>query len=214
MGKDNVDVIIECFFPAQAAGSALSDLFLGYVNPAGRLPATWPMSLDQVPDIVNYTMINRTYRYFEGVPLYPFGYGLSYTQFAYSQLIVTSEAKICSNISVSVVVENVGDKEGDEVVQVYIHWANESIPAPHMQVVGFQRVSIGSEGRKKVNFTVTPRQMAVWTTEWTVEPTVIKIFVGGQQPHQMTMAPSNVLEGNVTLTGEPTPLSDCHEEFH
>ncbi|XP_065845653.1 uncharacterized protein [Oscarella lobularis] len=208
--KDNVDAIIECFLPAQEAGTALSDVFLGYVNPAGRLPATWPMSLNQVPDIVNYTMINRTYRYFEGVPLYPFGYGLSYTQFAYSQLIVTpAEAKICSNISVSVVVENVGDKEGDEVVQVYIHWANESIPAPRMQLVGFERVSIGSEGRKEVNFTVTPQQMAVWTTEWTIEPTVIDIFVGGQQPYQKTSAPSNVLEGNVTLTGMPTPLKNC-----
>ena len=113
------------------------------------------------------------------------------------------------------------------MVQVYIHWANESIPAPRMQLVGFERVSIGSEGRKEVkmyliysvsiferyvfqiNFTVTPQQMAVWTTEWTIEPTGIDIFVGGQQPYQKTSAPSNVLEGNVTLAGMPTPLKNC-----
>lgn len=91
--KENpqITAIIEAFYPAQSTGQALAMILTGKYNPAGRLPNTWPANLNQVPPITNYTMINRTYRYFMGVPLYPFGYGLSYTKFSYSQLMISPD---------------------------------------------------------------------------------------------------------------------------
>ncbi|KAK7108565.1 hypothetical protein V1264_016287 [Littorina saxatilis] len=113
-----VAAILECFFPAQAAGEALQHVILNDVDnasPAGRLPFTWPMFASQIPPMVNYSMQGRTYRYFDGDPLYPFGYGLSYTSFDYSELWFEDHIQAGDSLKGYVYIGNRGDQTQDEV---------------------------------------------------------------------------------------------------
>ncbi|OCT92076.1 probable beta-D-xylosidase 5 [Xenopus laevis] len=210
--SDGVHAILECFFPAQAAGIAIAKMLVGSdsVSPAGRLPATWPSSMKQVPAMENYTMQERTYRYYGNqVPLYPFGYGLSYTSFQYSELIMTSSLSMCDILQLSVQVQNKGSRAGEEVVQVYMSWSDASVPVPGWQLVGTERVTVPATDSVKVSFSVLPKQRAVWTDLWMLEPGGFHIYVGGQQPFQDTQAPSNILQGSFTVEGVPQPLSSC-----
>ncbi|CAI8019313.1 Probable beta-glucosidase D [Geodia barretti] len=148
-------------------------------------------------------MKNRTYRYFEGVPLYPFGYGLSYTSFMYSDLVVTpSEVKAGDNVTVKVTVENVGKLDGYEVTQVYLSWTSPNVAgiAPIRQLVGAQRNFIKSQQSLPLVFTVTAREMQLWTTQWEVLPGAMDVYAGGQQPNQVTKVPSNVLMSSFQVT--------------
>ncbi|EMP34884.1 Putative beta-D-xylosidase 5 [Chelonia mydas] len=208
-----VGAILACFFPAQAAGVAIRKVLLGEegASPAGRLPATWPAGMDQVPAMENYTMEGRTYRYYgPEAPLYPFGYGLSYTTFLYRDLVLSPTAlPLCANLSVSVVVENTGQRDGEEVVQLYLRWAQPSVPVPRWQLVGFRRVPVAAGQAAKLLFLVTYAQRAVWAEQWLLEPGAFTLFVGGQQPGQETRASSEVLRAEFTVTGTSRPLSHC-----
>ncbi|KYO47973.1 MAP7 domain-containing protein 1 isoform A [Alligator mississippiensis] len=152
----SVHAILACFFPAQAAGTAVTKVLLGQdgANPAGRLPATWPAGMHQVPAMENYTMVGRTYRYYgPEPPLYPFGYGLSYTSFHYRDLVLDPPTlPVCANLSISVVLENRGPRDGEEVVQLYLRWGRPSVPAPRWQLVGFRRVPLGAGQADKLLF--------------------------------------------------------------
>ncbi|XP_071992916.1 uncharacterized protein [Engystomops pustulosus] len=207
-----VHAIMECFFPAQAAGTAIAKILTGSeeANPAGRLPATWPAGMEQVPAMENYTMQGRTYRYYGNqVPLFPFGYGLSYTTFQYTDLVVTPSIQICDTLQLSVQVKNTGIRTGDEVIQVYMSWSNASVPVPRWQLVAVQRVAILLGGSVKVSLLLLPRQRAVWTSHWLLEPGKFYIYVGGQQPFQLTKVPSNVLQTSFTVNGKACPLKTC-----
>ncbi|CAJ0935829.1 unnamed protein product [Ranitomeya imitator] len=207
-----VHAILECFFPAQAAGMAIAKVLTGAegANPGGRLPATWPAGMDQVPAMENYTMNGRTYRYYGNqIPLYPFGYGLSYTTFQYSDLVVTPILKLCETLDLSVQVKNSGLRTGDEVIQVYMSWSNAAVPVPRWQLVGVQRVTIPQSGSVKFSLSVLPRQRAIWTNYWILEPGKFSLYVGGQQPFQVTKVPSNVLQASFTVQGEARPLNTC-----
>ncbi|XP_063810461.1 uncharacterized protein LOC135035884 isoform X2 [Pseudophryne corroboree] len=208
-----VHAILECFFPAQAAGTAIAKVLIGAdgANPAGRLPSTWPAGMNQVPAMENYTMQGRTYRYYGSkIPLYPFGYGLSYTTFQYSDLVVTPGIlHPCDTLYVSVKVKNSGFKTGDEVVQVYMSWTDASVPVPSWQLVGIHRINIPVGGSVKVSLKVLPKQRAVWTNLWILEPGEFSLYVGGQQPFQVTKVPSNIVQANFTVQGASRPLSTC-----
>ncbi|XP_053124859.1 uncharacterized protein LOC128333399 [Hemicordylus capensis] len=210
---DSVGAILACFFPAQTTGLAIAKMLTGAegTNPAGRLPATWPASMQQVPPMENYTMVGRTYRYFgDAAPLYPFGYGLSFTSFCYSDLTTGSDVvPICSNLSVSVVVENVGSRDGEEVVQLYLRWGGASVPVPRWQLVGFRRVQVPKGQAVKVPFLVSYRQRAVWADQWMLEPGTFTVFAGGQQPFQETRPSSNVLQADFTVSGSARAMSQC-----
>ncbi|XP_038072709.1 probable beta-D-xylosidase 6 [Patiria miniata] len=207
-----VHAIVECFFPAQATGGALRKLFINADPgmPAGRLPFTWPASLDQVPPMSNYNMTDRTYRYFTGDPLYPFGYGLSFTQFNYTNLtLAQTTINPCDDLTVLVTMINTGKYPGYEVVQVYIRWHNATVPTPNIQLAAFDRF------KATVNNTVTfflkmpARVRAVFTTEMVLEPGMFTVFAGGQQPGQKRQVGSNVLNTTLTVKGPVTPLSSC-----
>ncbi|XP_046325808.1 beta-D-xylosidase 1-like [Haliotis rufescens] len=201
-----VAAILECFFPAQATGEALRRVLTmdgpGSV-PAARLPYTWPKSLDGFPAMTNYSMAGRTYRYYEDEPLYPFGYGLSYTQFSYSKLQYPNTIQAGQDVEVSVLLENIGKHEGDEVVQMYISWDNANVTVPQRQLVAFERVTIAAKGLQAVHMTVSAESMAVWVDDsgWVIEPGNIRMFVGGQQPNQQKSAASRVLEGGFKVEG-------------
>ncbi|XP_067675775.1 uncharacterized protein [Haliotis asinina] len=198
--------ILECFFPAQATGEALRRVLTmdgaGSV-PAARLPYTWPKSLDGFPAMTNYSMAGRTYRYYEDDPLYPFGYGLSYTEFSYSKLQYAKVIKAGEDVKVSILLQNIGKYKGDEVVQVYISWDNASVPVPQRQLVAFERVTIAANALQVVTMTVSAESMAVWVdnTGWVIESGYIRLFAGGQQPGQQKSAPSQVLEGGFKVEG-------------
>lgn len=159
------------------------------------------MSIDQVPPIVDYTMVNRTYRYFKSEPLYPFGYGLSYSTFQYSSLSVSpTSIKVGDNVTVNVQVTNTGTKyTADEVVQVYMSWPSSVALAPIRQLVGVARKTIKPGGSISVSFTVTAAQMQLYDTKWFTPTGQMMVFVGGQQPNQTTKVPSNVLQSSFTI---------------
>ncbi len=201
-----VPVIMECFLPAQSAGDALykSLTAVGHGEiPAGRLPATWPANINQIPDIANYTMIGRTYRYNDYDPLYPFGYGLSYTTFSYNNLTLTPlSVPSGENVTASVVVSNTGKYDGDEVVQFYMTWDTPGLPAPHIQLVGVNRLFIPAKKTVEVSIEVAPHQMALWLSDesgFVVSKGKMTLYAGGQQPHQRTSVPSNILSATFTV---------------
>ncbi|XP_061452808.1 uncharacterized protein LOC133370462 isoform X2 [Rhineura floridana] len=211
--QDRVGAILACFLPAQATGLALAKVLVGAkgANPAGRLPATWPAGMQQVPPMENYTMVGRTYRYYgDEAPLYPFGYGLSFTTFQYSDLVMGADVvPICGNLSVSAVVKNVGSRDGEEVVQLYLRWGGASVPVPRWQLVGFRRVPIPMGHAVKVPFQLTFSQRAIWAGEWQLEPGTFTLFVGGQQPFQETRVPSDILKADFTVSGSARSTSQC-----
>ncbi|NXG42039.1 BGLD glucosidase, partial [Psilopogon haemacephalus] len=159
----------------------------------------------------NYTMEGRTYRYYgQEAPLYPFGYGLSYTTFRYRDLVLSPPGlPLCANLSVSVVLENTGQRDGEEVVQLYLRWEQSSVPVPRWQLVAFRRVAVPAGQETKLSFQVVAEQRAVWTRHWHLEPGTFTLFAGGQQPAQQTRVPSEVLSTRFTVTGAARPLHSC-----
>jgi beta-glucosidase len=158
--NDHAPAILQAWYPGGEGGTAIADVLFGDYNPAGRLPVTFYKSVDQLPPFTDYSMQGRTYRYFKGEPLYPFGYGLSYTRFAYSNLRVKS-VKVGEPVKVVVDVTNAGEREGDEVVQLYLSDVAASAPVPIRTLVGFERISLRPREKRTVTFTITPRQMSL-----------------------------------------------------
>uniref|UniRef100_A0A0B7B209 beta-glucosidase n=1 Tax=Arion vulgaris TaxID=1028688 RepID=A0A0B7B209_9EUPU len=197
--------LMECFFPAQATGDALVAVLTnkgGNSSPAGRLPMTWPMFASQIPPMVNYSMENRTYRYMSTAPLYPFGYGLSYSQFEYLEMILNIIVAPQQDLTVALSVQNVGDISADEVIQCYISWGNQSLPVPNRQLVYFNRILVLSGDIVKHIFTVSWENWSYWDNEkWTVQTGIMTIMCGGQQPFQKKSAPSNILTKTFQVVG-------------
>lgn len=182
--NEHIPAIVEAWYPGQAAGTAIADVLFGDYNPAGRLPVTFYQSVDQLPPFDNYAMEGHTYRYFYGKPLYPFGYGLSYTRFTYSTLRVTKSVQPQENVSVSVHVTNSGRRQGDEVVQLYVTDLKASVPVAIRSLEGFKRITLGPGESQDVEFTLTPRQFSLIDANdnRVVEPGEFEIAVGGKQP--------------------------------
>ncbi|WP_139903073.1 glycoside hydrolase family 3 C-terminal domain-containing protein [Clostridium thermarum] len=182
--QETIPSILHMTQNSQEMGSALADVIFGDYNPAGRLVQTWPKSLDQVPDIMDYNIRNgRTYMYFKGDPLYPFGYGLSYTKFRYSDLIPSStEIGPNDTLTVTVDVENIGYRDGEEVVQLYVEYVNSSVERPIKELKAFNRVMIEAGKKTSVGLSFDARDTAYWNAEkaaWVVEDVELIIKVGG-----------------------------------
>ena len=181
---EHVPAILEAWYPGQAAGTAVAAALFGDVNPGGRLPVTFYRSIDQLPAFAEYKMAGRTYRYFKGLPLYPFGHGLSYTQFGYANLSVPSVARAGEDVSVSVDVTNTGKVAGDEVVQAYVSHPGSQASAPIRALAGFQRVTLTPGETRKVSFKLLARQLALTGADGKPAPAPgpVTITVGGKQP--------------------------------
>jgi beta-glucosidase len=200
--NENLPAIIQTWYPGEEGGTALADVLFGDANPAGRLPVTFYKSVEQLPPFDDYRMQGRTYRYFTGEPLYPFGYGLSYTRFAYDRLTVPRRAKAGANLNVKVRVTNAGKVAGDEVVQLYVKDVQASVPVPLRALQGFKRVHLQPGQSQVVSFTLTPRQLSLIDNQFkrVVEPGEFEVTVGGAQPGAVP-ASTQVLTAKVTLTG-------------
>jgi beta-glucosidase len=180
----NIPAIVQAWYPGAQGGAAVANLLAGDYSPAGRLPVTFYRSVDQLPGFTDYTMTGRTYRYFQGEALYPFGYGLSYTTFTYANPRV-SRARIRAggSVTVSVDVTNSGAVASDEVVQLYVSHPGVA-GAPNRALQGFQRIHLGAGETRNVAFTLRDRALSVVDAEGVrrIAPGQIDVWVGGGQP--------------------------------
>ena len=179
----NVPAILHMAHSSQDEGAALAKVLFGEYNPAGRLVTTWPKSMDQLPPMMDYNIRHgRTYMYFQGEPLYPFGFGLSYTSFRYSNL-KTSSARLASDgtLQVSVDVTNAGQLAGDEVVQLYVKHPRSKVERPGKELKGFQRVNLEPGQTKTVVIPLKAATLAYWdekTGGFQVEPEPVGLMLG------------------------------------
>jgi beta-glucosidase len=183
--KAHANAILDAWYPGEEGGAAVAETLSGRNNPAGRLPVTFYKDVSQLPPFDDYSMKDRTYRYFGGTPLYPFGYGLSYTTFSYSGLTVpTGDVAAGSPVVAEVTVTNTGAKAGDEVAQLYLSFPD--LPGRPLRALrGFQRVHLEAGAAQKLRFELQPRDLSMVTEEG--EPIVAEGFyaisVGGGQPN-------------------------------
>lgn len=189
--NEHVPAIVHLTHNSQELGNALADVLFGDVDPGGRLVETWPRSLDQLPPMMDYDIRHgRTYMYFKGEPLYPFGYGLSYTTFKYDNLRVSS-AVLKDAETITVDVTNTGDRTGDEVVQLYVSHENSKVIRPIKELRGFSRITLRPGETKTVVFRLTPKDLAYWNTarhRFETEQDRVRVMVGGSSADQRATA--------------------------
>jgi len=201
----HVKAILEAWYPGEEGGTAVAEGLAGDFSPGGRLPLTFYKSVDQLPAFEDYNMKGRTYRYFTGEPLYPFGYGLSYTTFRYSNLTFHKPSLEASdNLIARVDVKNTGKTAGDEVVEVYLTHPGVD-GAPVRALAGFHRVHVEPGATEHVQITVPNRQLSVVGSDGTrkIVPGDLQVWVGGGQPLNREGSPKTAgMSGSVKITGE------------
>lgn len=182
--NENADAILLAGYPGQEGGNAVADVLFGDYNPAGRLPVTWYRSVDQLPPFDDYDMEGRTYRYFMGEPLYPFGYGLSYTSFEYDGLALPERAGAGETVRVSVTVRNSGQYQGDEVVQLYLKDEEGTTMRPLHELKRFRRISLVPGQTEELSFELHEYDFSMINNDGrrVVEPGRFTVFIGGRQP--------------------------------
>lgn len=176
----NCRAILQAWYPGQEGGTAVAEVLFGDYNPCGRLPMTVYRNTAQLPDFEDYNMTNRTYRYFKGEPLFHFGYGLSYTSFAYGEVTLNPKAKLGDSVTLTVPVTNTGSREGVEVVQVYLKKQGDA-EGPIKTLRAFKRVQLAAGQTANVEIELTPKQLEWWNNETnTVEavPGTYTVMVG------------------------------------
>ncbi|MDZ7261936.1 MAG: glycoside hydrolase family 3 C-terminal domain-containing protein, partial [candidate division KSB1 bacterium] len=178
-----VPAVVEAWYPGEEGGNAIAEVLFGDYNPGGKLPITFPLSVAQVPLYYNTKPTGRGYDYVDlsGRPLFPFGHGLSYTKFEYSNLKISPEKiKPGENVRVQLDIQNVGAYKGDEVVQLYLHDVVGSVARPLKELKGFQRVTLAPKEKKTISFELTPEHLSMYdiNMNWVVEPGVFEVMIG------------------------------------
>ncbi len=211
--SENIPAILYAWYPGQEGGTAIADVLFGDHNPAGRLPVTFYRSVADLPPFEDYKMAGRTYRYFTGEPLYPFGYGLSYSKFTYRDLKFRNKLKTGENLQISVEVQNTGAMTGDEVVQLYVANRRSAIGVPIRSLEGFERVTLKPSERKTVSFSLSPRQLSVVLESGKrfAQAGEFSISVGGKQPGftgRADAATTMTVSGILTVSGQDLEMPD------
>jgi beta-glucosidase len=201
--EDLVDAILFVWYPGMEGGRAVADVLFGDISPAGKLPITFPKSLDQLPSFDDYSMNGRTYRYMTEEPLYPFGFGLSYSRFEYSDLrLDNTNLALGESLNVTLTLTNRGESDSAEVAQYYLSdlYASTIVPLHHL--VGFERVVLKAGESRRLQFTITPNMMSFYNDEGklTVEPGEFRLAVGGCSPSERGL-----------ILGAPKPLTAVFE---
>ncbi len=190
-------------YPGEECGAALADVLLGAVNPSGRLAVTWPKSVDDLPPFADYGMAGRTYRFATAEPLFPFGFGLSYTRFAYSDLVAPADVRCGDAVTVSVRVSNTGTCAGSEVVQLYANV--EGSDGPLRQLAAFSRITLQPGETQSVSMTVPPHLGAQWSLDGNpdVRPGRLLLTIAGHQgdARSVALTGQDPLRWAVALTG-------------
>ena len=182
--KEHADAVLHAWYPGEEGGNAIGAVLSGRANPAGRLPVTFYKDVSQLPPFGDYSMKERTYRYFTGEPLYPFGYGLSYTRFRYGNLeVLPKNGDAAAGLTVRAAVTNVGPRDGDEVAQLYVHFP-DAPGAPRLALRGFRRMSLPKGETRTVEFALAPRDLESVLPDGrhVVAAGAYRLSVGGGQP--------------------------------
>jgi beta-glucosidase len=182
--SDHAAALLEAWYPGEAGGEAIANVLRGTVNPSGRLPITFYKADAQLPPFTDYSMKNRTYRYFTGERLFPFGYGLSYSKFRYSELNISADSIAAGDpLAATVTVTNEGPMAGDAVAEVYLI-PPQAAGAPRQQLVGFQRVHLAAHGSRTVQFQMAPRTLSQVDEAGrrAIRSGEYRLFVGAEPP--------------------------------
>jgi beta-glucosidase len=186
----HVPAILEAWYPGEFGGTAIAETLFGDHNPAGRLAITFPQSVGQLPDFYNYDPSKKTkYTDSDGLPLFPFGFGLSYTTFAYTNLRVTSPSPgTTDDVVIKVDVNNTGGRLGDEVAQLYFRQAIASVETPIRSLAGFERISLRPGEMKTVTFRLRQQHLKLWNEQrmWIIEPGDFLVWIGGSSTATLT----------------------------
>jgi beta-glucosidase len=200
--QQNANAILEAWYPGEEGGTAIAQTLAGDNNPAGRLPLTFYSALSQVPPFTDYSLRGRTYRYFADKPLYGFGFGLSYTSFAYSNLkLANSTIKAGFPVTIEADVKNTGNRPGDEVAELYLTQP-KAYEAPLRELAGFKRVHLGPGESAHVSITIDPRWLAQIDEKGTrvIVPGAYTVSLGGAQPQDTTSG--KTIQFNITGKAE------------
>jgi beta-glucosidase len=192
---DKVDAVLEAWYPGEQGGTAIAETLFGDVNPGGRLPMTWARHAGQIPAYYYIKPSGRGYRYLDddGKPMFPFGFGLSYTSFEYSNLVVPERVNRDGDTKVLVTVKNTGTVRGDEVVQLYLHDELASVARPLKELKAFKRITLDAGESRQVELSLPYRSFGLWdrAMKFVVEPGLFKVMIARD-------ASTTVLEGKIT----------------
>ncbi len=202
--NENLPAIINAWYGGQDAGTALADVLFGDYNPAGRLPVTFYVSDGDLPAYEDYSMTNRTYRYFTGKPLYEFGYGLSYSEFEYSNMEAPFAVTTNGEAIVKVTVRNKSNRDGEEVVQLYISHLDSHLPLPIRSLQGVKRIFLKAGESRQVEFKLTSENFSIvdGLAQRCVIPGKIMVSVGGKQPSKDAVYKGQAQQMEMLLTGK------------
>ncbi len=208
---EHIPAIIQAWYPGAEGGKAVASLIFGEYSPSGRLPVTFYRTTEELPDFCDYSMKNRTYRYMTNKALYLFGYGLSYTKFEYRDIVLNKKKiSVGESIRCSVWVRNTGKYHAEETVQLYLNDIEASVEVSRWQLTGIRKVFLRQGKEKQVEFTITPRMMALIDNEGkcVLEPGKFQVFVGGSQPDERSieLTGTKVLSDIFEVCGSPVEL--------
>lgn len=198
---EHIPAIVNAWYGGQSAGAAIADVLFGDYNPAGRLPVTFYRSDADLPGFKDYDMDNRTYRYFSGTPLYPFGYGLSYTTFQYSKIKAPRQLKAGKPLRLKVTLTNTGSRAGEEVAQLYVSWPDVAGKAPLRALKSFQRMALNAGESRRLRFTLSPQELSLTDAAGHSYQPLGKgeVSVGGGQPGVARATSGNVLMSEIHI---------------
>jgi beta-glucosidase len=199
--KEHADALLEAWYPGEEGGDAIAETLRGKNNPAGRLPVTFYASTSDLPAFTDYSMKHRTYRYYQGEVLYPFGYGLSYSRFSYRAPEVSSkEIEAGASVVVTTVVRNTSARDGDEVAELYVK-PPQTAASPQVELEGFKRIHLRAGEMRRVQFTLSPRQLSEVDEKGNraVLPGDYAVYVSNSQPEAGTPAATLHISGTVAL---------------
>ncbi|MDF2988212.1 MAG: glycoside hydrolase family 3 domain protein [Eubacterium sp.] len=202
---DKAAAIVQCWYPGSKGGQAFAEMLFGDYSPAGRLPVTFYKSTEELPAFADYSMDNRTYKFMQGEALYPFGFGLSYSSFEYSNLkSPVTRVNNGDSISISFDVKNAGNFDSDEVVQIYIKDMEASVRVPHHSLCSFKRIHLKSGEQKTIELEIAENAMTIVDEEGRryVENGDFKLFVGGTQPDSVSIRLNGKVPLELTFTVE------------
>ncbi|MEM9866372.1 MAG: glycoside hydrolase family 3 C-terminal domain-containing protein [Bacteroidota bacterium] len=201
--NDNIPAIIEAWYPGQAGGTAIADVIFGDYNPSGRLPVTFYKDINDIPPFSDYDMKGKTYRYFEGEPLYEFGYGLSYATFEYDKMQIPKNMVAGEDLNVKIEVENTSDIRGEEVIQVYIQNPSADQYNPHKTLAAFGRERFAPGEKKTLTFKINKEQFSSVDPrgEKVIVPGTYEISIGGAQPSKGRVKNKSVVLKKINVSG-------------
>lgn len=210
--KRHLPAIIQAWYPGEQGGRAVGEVLFGDFNPAGRLPVTFYKSTADLPDFEDYSMANRTYRYFKGKPLYAFGYGLSYTKFSYKDAVLDKPVLTAGDtLKVSFDLRNTGGQDGDEVAQIYFRHVKSPVPQPRLALCGFARIRVAKGDTVHVTMDIPSERFRYWDTttkQYVIAPGKYQLLIGGASDDIRLKSAFQIVGGDPGAAARTARLAD------